>query len=66
MVKARTYEIYEELIVRGKLSPLPGSHEFIAECKKRGFRLALATSADRIKMEVNLREIGFPPVHLIR
>lgn len=56
-VKARTYEIYE-IIVRGKLSPLPGTHEFIAECKKRGFRLALATSADRIKMEVNLREIG--------
>lgn len=56
-VKARTYEIYEN-IVRGNLSPLPGSHEFIAECKKRGFRLALATSADRVKMKVNLREIG--------
>ena len=57
-VKARTYEIYEEL-VRGKLAPLPGSHEFISKCRKKGLRLALATSADRIKMEVNLREIGF-------
>jgi beta-phosphoglucomutase len=56
-VKARTYEIYE-LIVRGNLSPLPGVHEFISECRKRGFRLALATSADRVKMEVNLKEIG--------
>jgi HAD superfamily hydrolase (TIGR01509 family) len=56
-VKARTYEIYE-IIVKGKLSPLPGTHEFIARCRKRGFRLALATSADRVKMEVNLREIG--------
>ena len=56
-VKARTYEIYK-LIVRGKLSPLPGSHEFIAECRKRGLKLALATSADWVKMKINLREIG--------
>jgi beta-phosphoglucomutase len=58
-VKARTYEIYE-IIVRGKLSPLPGTHEFISECRKKGLKLALATSADRGKMEVNLREIGLP------
>ncbi len=58
--KSRTYEIYE-IIVRGKLSPLPGVHEFISECRKKGFRLALATSADRIKMEINLREIGISP-----
>jgi len=56
-VKARTYEIYEK-IVHGNLSALPGAHEFISECRKRGFRLALATSADRVKMEVNLMEIG--------
>jgi len=52
-VKARTYKIYEK-IVSGRLSPLPGAHEFMAKCRNRGFRLALATSADRIKMEVNL------------
>ncbi len=56
-VKTRTYQIYEEL-VRGKLSPLPGAHEFIAECLEKGLRIALATSADRVKMEVNLKEIG--------
>lgn len=56
-VKDRTYKIYEK-IVKGHLSALPGAHEFITKCRKRGFRLALATSADRIKMEVNLREIG--------
>ena len=56
-VKARTYEIYRE-IVRDKLLPLPGAHEFIEKCRKKGFKLALATSADRIKMEVNLKEIG--------
>lgn len=59
-VKARTYEIYEN-IVKGNLSPLPGAHEFISICRKRGFRIALATSADRVKMEVNLKEIGLPP-----
>jgi len=56
-VKARTYEIYQD-IAKGNLSPLPGAHEFIARCLKKGFILALATSADSIKMEVNLREIG--------
>jgi HAD superfamily hydrolase (TIGR01509 family) len=56
-VKARTYEIYGTL-VRGKLLPLPGAHEFISECRKKRFKLALATSADRIKMEINLKEIG--------
>ena len=56
-VKTRTYEIYKR-IVRGKLSPLPGAHEFISKCRKKGLKLALATSADRIKMEVNLKEIG--------
>lgn len=59
-VKARTYQIYEN-IVRGQLSALPGVHRFISECRKRGFRLALATSADTVKMKVNLREIGLPP-----
>ncbi len=58
-VKARTYQIYEK-IATGRLSPLPGVHEFIAVCRSRGLLLALATSADRIKMEVNLREIGLP------
>jgi HAD superfamily hydrolase (TIGR01509 family) len=58
-VKARTYKIYGE-IVKGKLYPLPGAHEFISRCRNKGLKLALATSADTIKMEVNLREIGLP------
>jgi beta-phosphoglucomutase len=55
-VKARTYEIYG-IIVKGKLSPLPGAHEFISKCRDKELKLALATSADRVKMEVNLKEI---------
>ncbi len=59
-VKARTYELYEK-IVSGKLAPLPGAHEFIADCRKRGLVLALATSADKIKMEINLKETAISP-----
>ena len=59
-IKARTYEIYRE-IVKGNLSPLPGAHEFISVCREKGFKLALATSTDWIKMEINLKEIGLSP-----
>jgi len=57
--KARTYAIYLE-IIRGRLAPLPGAREFIADCRRRGLKLAVATSADRVKMDGNLREIGIP------
>lgn len=58
-VKARTYEIYRT-IVKGKLHPLPGAIEFLSECRRQGLRIALATSTDRIKMEINLQESGIP------
>jgi HAD superfamily hydrolase (TIGR01509 family) len=58
--KRRTYEIYLE-IIRGRLHPLAGVREFIAECRGLGMRLAVATSADEIKVQGNLREIGLPP-----
>lgn len=57
--KARTYAVYET-IARNKLKALPGVHEFVNRCRERGLKLALATSADRVKMEVNLKEIGLP------
>ena len=55
--KARTYEIYHELI-KGNLPPLPGVSTFMEECRKRRLKMALATSADRTKMDANLLEIG--------
>ncbi len=58
--KARTYAIYLE-IIRGRLQPLAGVHEFLAACRQRGLRLAVATSADRIKMDGNLAQIGLAP-----
>ena len=55
--KARTYEIYADL-VRGKLSPLDGVHDFIGKCRKLGLKLAVASSADTVKVNINLEEIG--------
>jgi HAD superfamily hydrolase (TIGR01509 family) len=57
--KKRTYDIYSE-IVHGKLKPLRGVPEFIDRCRKANIKMAIATSADMVKMEVNLREIGLP------
>lgn len=57
--KARTYVIYQE-IIKGKLKALPGASDFVSSCHKRGFRLAIATSADNIKMVASLTEIGIP------
>ena len=55
--KARTYEIYARL-VKGKLNPLDGVHEFIKTCRDRGLKLAVASSADPIKVNINLEEIS--------
>lgn len=57
--KAFTYTRYLELI-RGRLKPLGGVAEFVDEARRRGLKLAVATSADRVKLEGNLREIGLP------
>ncbi len=57
--KTRTYEIYDQ-ITKGKLEPLPGVVEFIEKCRERNLKLAVATSADKPKMLINLREIGLP------
>jgi beta-phosphoglucomutase len=59
-VKARTYEIFS-IIVRNQLTPFPGTWEFISKCRNKNLKLALATSADKVKMDVNLKEIGIPP-----
>jgi beta-phosphoglucomutase len=58
-VKSRTYSIYET-IVKGKVKALPGVFEFIKKCRDKNLKLAVATSADKVKMLINLREIGIP------
>jgi cytidine deaminase len=58
--KARTYAIYLEMI-RGRLQPLPGVFSFLGECRAHQLKVAVASSADAVKVEGNLREIGLPP-----
>ena len=57
--KARTYEIYGE-IVKGKLEAFEGVVDFIEKCRSRGLKLAVASSADPPKVNINLKEIGIP------
>jgi beta-phosphoglucomutase len=57
--KVRTYEIYLELI-QGRLEPLPGVANFVGRCRSLGLTLAVASSADRMKVEGNLRQIALP------
>lgn len=58
--KKRTYEIYLEL-VPARLEAFPGAQTLVNACRKAGLRTAVASSADRIKIEANLCKIGLPP-----
>lgn len=58
--KQRTYEIYLEMVA-SQLEAFPGVHELIATCREAGLRLAVASSADRIKVVANLKKIELPP-----
>jgi haloacid dehalogenase superfamily, subfamily IA, variant 3 with third motif having DD or ED/haloacid dehalogenase superfamily, subfamily IA, variant 1 with third motif having Dx(3-4)D or Dx(3-4)E len=55
--KARTYELYFE-VIRGRLREIPGAVAFVEACRGLGLKTAIVTSADRRKLEANLREIG--------
>lgn len=58
--KQRTYALYLEMIV-GRLQPVSGAVSFVKHCRDLGKKIAVATSADKIKMDGNLKEIGLPP-----
>jgi len=57
--KKRTYEIYLKLAPR-KLKSFPGAVELVHQCRAQGWKVALASSADMIKIEANLNQIGLP------
>jgi HAD superfamily hydrolase (TIGR01509 family) len=57
--KRRTYEIYLGLVPQ-RLAAFPGAVELVRACRKAGLKVALASSADRIKIDANLRQIGLP------
>lgn len=57
--KQRAYKIFLTAI-KGRLQPLPGALDFVAGCRHRGLPCAIATSADRMKLNGMLPEIGLP------
>lgn len=57
--KKRTYEIYLEL-VPARLRAFPGAVELVRACAAAGLKLAVASSADMIKIRANLNQIGLP------
>ncbi len=58
--KKRTYEIYLEM-VPGHLKAFPGAEKLVRDCRAAGLKIALASSADPIKIEANLAAINLPP-----
>jgi HAD superfamily hydrolase (TIGR01509 family) len=60
VAKARTYEIYLAMVPK-QLEAFPGAVELIQKCRAAGIPCAVASSADRIKIEANLNKIGLPP-----
>ncbi len=59
-MKARTYEIYLEMVPR-LLQPFPGAVELVRTCRAAGMKIAVASSADYVKVAANLDHIGLPP-----
>ena len=59
--KHRAYDIYDELI-KGKLETLNGVKNFINKCLNKNLLIAIATSADKRKLKVNLKETGLNAV----
>ncbi|MCK5806050.1 MAG: HAD-IA family hydrolase [Lentisphaeria bacterium] len=55
-MKRRVYEIYLE-ILPGMVRAFPGVHELLGRLRSLGVRLAVASSADRVKVEANLGAI---------
>lgn len=58
--KELLYRVFLEMMP-GRLEPLPGVPGFIRDCKKNGLKVALASSADDVKVYPILKHIGIDP-----
>src|SRR5688572_15043715 len=57
--KQRTYEIYLDL-VPSRLEAFPGALDLVHVCREAGLSMAVASSADLIKVRANLEKIALP------
>src|SRR5512132_3248533 len=55
VAKQRTYEIYLNLVA-SQLEAFPGAYDLVLACRQAGLVIAVASSADRIKVFANLRK----------
>ncbi|KAK6143862.1 hypothetical protein DH2020_024210 [Rehmannia glutinosa] len=57
--KKRFFEIYLDKYAKpGSGIGFPGAYELIVQCKNKGLKVAVASSADRIKVDANLAAAG--------
>ncbi|XP_024015390.1 protein SUPPRESSOR OF QUENCHING 1, chloroplastic [Eutrema salsugineum] len=57
--KKRFFEIYLDKYAKPESGiGFPGALELVTECKNRGLKVAVASSADRIKVDANLKAAG--------
>ncbi len=54
--KKKLFSLYEEFVM--EVGPLDGVHRFIANAKKAGLKIAVATSGAPAKVAINLKSIG--------
>lgn len=55
--KDKVYQKYAQLVL-GHVGAMPGVVRFLSNARKAGLKMAVASSADRTKVEINLRAIG--------
>ncbi|RWR76426.1 NHL repeat-containing protein 2 isoform X1 [Cinnamomum micranthum f. kanehirae] len=59
--KKRFFEIYLDKYAKPESGiGFPGAYELIMQCKRNGLKVAVASSADRIKVDANLAAAGLP------
>ncbi len=58
--KRRLYELYLEMVPI-RLKAFPRAQDLVWTCQQAGLKVALASSADRVKINANLCQIGLPP-----
>ena len=59
-MKDRVYQIYLDL-VEAQIKIFPGVRELLTDLASDGYPMALASSADRIKIDANLKAAGISP-----
>ncbi|HEX5837442.1 MAG TPA: HAD-IA family hydrolase [Anaerolineales bacterium] len=57
--KQRTYEIYLDMVT-SHLEPFPGAVELVHACRTAGLLVAVASSADAVKVRANLEKVNLP------